>query len=129
MTDTPPPADPAEGIDPQRIRDAFTSRELGLWEMTVGAQLSEFGSAYLMAMLAWWGAHQEGGQGGSPDEYLDMPLSQLTPYVERATELLGKAPTGDALPYGMSTASEPETSPGSGISTTSPSPQWQGSPG
>ena len=33
----------AEGVSAERIRDAFTSRELGLWEMTVG----EIGRAHV----------------------------------------------------------------------------------
>ena len=122
MTDTPEAPPPAAAtIDPERIQAAFTSRELGLWEMTVGASLQEFGTAYLMAMLAWWGAKQDGDL-RPPDEFLDMSLTELTPYTERATDLLGKVPTGGALPSGMSTASAPASSQSSGISTTSPSP-------
>lgn len=128
MTDTPPAPPPTpDAIDPERIRDAFTSRELGLWEMTTGASLAEFGSAYLMAMLAWWGAKQDGNL-RPPDEFLDMSLTELQPYAERATELLGKLPTGDALPSGMSTASAPASLPSSDISTTSPSPSLPTSP-
>lgn len=124
MTDETPEA---EGVSAERIRDAFTSRELGLWEMTVGASLAEFGTAYLMAMLAWWGAKQDGNL-RPPDEFLDMSLTELQPYTERATELLGKAQTGAPQPSGMSTASEPASLPSSDISTTSPSTLLPSSP-
>jgi hypothetical protein len=114
-----------DAIDPETIRDAFTSRELGLWEQTVGVSLPEFGSAYMAAMLSWWAAKQDAPQDKPvppPDVFQDKSLGQLAPYMERATELLGKAPTGEPTPSGTSTANGSEDSPDSDISTTSPSP-------
>lgn len=110
-----------DAIDPERIRDAFTSRELGMWEQTVGLSLPEFGSAYMAAMLAWWAAHQDGDT-RDPDDFLDMSLGQLAPWTERATELLGKPLTGAPEPSRTSSVNGSGGSPDSDISTASPSP-------
>jgi hypothetical protein len=119
--------DPEVQINPERIREAFTSRELGQWELTVGVSLSEFGTSHTSAMLAWWAAHQDGDT-RTPDDFLDLPISELTGYQARAVELLGKAPAGEPTPSG--TSSEPDTAslPPSDTSTGSPSTSLQTSP-
>jgi hypothetical protein len=124
-TEPAPEPDPDDNlIDPARIRDAFTSRELGDWELAVGLSLSEFKSMHMSAMLAWWGARQDGDT-RTPDEFLDLPLGSLTPYMERATELLGKAPTGESEPSGTSSGTGSASLQSSPISTPSPSPSLQ----
>jgi hypothetical protein len=108
----------AETVSPERIRDAFTSRELGTWETTLGLSLTEFGSAHMAAMLSWWAAHQDGDE-RTPDEFLDMSLSDLAPWVERAVELLGKAPTGGVQLSGTSADNGSTIPPSSPTSTES----------
>ena len=136
MTDTTPPpivdTPTLEGITPDRIRKAFTARELGEWELTLGLQLDQFTGTYVTAMLAWWAARQD-GEKLTPDEVLDLSLDALMPYMARAVELLGKPQTGGETPAETpSTPSETASSassPSSDSSTTSPSPSFSTIPG
>jgi hypothetical protein len=95
----------AGGITPARIQQAFTPRELGEWETTLGVPLANFGSSHMAAMLAWWAAKHDATDRGetaphSVDEFLDFTLDALEPYLGRAVERLGEARTGDETPSG-----------------------------
>jgi hypothetical protein len=127
MTDQPTPPPTLEGIDPARIRRAFTTRELGTWELTVGVNLDQFTGTYVTAMISWWAAKQD-GEDLSPDQVLDMSLEDLTPYIIRGVELLGKAPTGGEVPSTTSKTASSASLPNSRTSTTSPSPSSETSP-
>jgi hypothetical protein len=124
---TEPEPLPPDGIDPERIRQAFTARELGQWETHLGLALAEFPGSYLSAMLAWWAARQD-GEPRSQDDFLDMSIADLEPYMNRAVDLLGKPPTGEPRHSGTSEETTSETSPNSDTSITSQSQSFETSP-
>jgi hypothetical protein len=102
MTD---PTPDVGNIDPTRIQQAFSPRETGEWETTLGLPLQSFGSSHMAAMLAWWAAKHDAADVGnpppfSPDDVLDMPLTALAPFLNRAVERLGEAPIGGEMPLG-----------------------------